>query len=221
MPTIAIVGAGPGLGLSVARTFGAHGYDVALVSRTKDTLDALVRRLTDSGVEAAAFPADVADHAGLAHALADAAERFGGIDVLEFSPYAGLTPVQPTEVTLETLQPEIDRLLLGAVTAVQAVLPDMLEAGRGTLLMTTGGGAIHPYPMLATVNIAQAGARSWLLNLHQTLAERGIYAATVAINVMVADEAPEGYPHRGPDSIAAEYWRLHSERTERELVIDA
>ncbi len=220
MPTIAIVGAGPGLGLSLAKTFGAQGYDAALVSRSKDRLDDLVEQLETTGITAAAFPADVADHAALARALADASDRFGGIDVLEFSPYAGLTPVQPEDVTATTLRPAVDELLLGAITAVQAVLPAMLEAGAGTVLTTTGGGAINPYPMLAPVNIAQAGLRNWVLNLHQTLAERGVYAANVAINLMIADQAPEGYPHRSPDSIATEYWRLHTERSRREIVIE-
>lgn len=219
MPTLAIVGAGPGLGRSLAATFGAQGYDIALLSRSRDKLETLVEQLAATGVHAAAFPADVADHAGLTRALHAAGETFGGVDVLEFSPYAGLTSVQPEDVTVDALRGPLAELLLGAVTAVQTVLPGMLEAGSGTVLTTTGGGAIHPYPRLAPVNAAQAALRNWVLNLHQSLAERGVYAANVAINVMIADQAPAGYPHRSPDAIAAEYWRLHTERTEPELVI--
>ncbi|MGO4427728.1 SDR family NAD(P)-dependent oxidoreductase [Streptomyces sp. MCAF7] len=59
MPTIAIVGAGPGLGLSIAKVFGGHGFDVALVSRSKDKLDALVAQLAQAGITAEGFPADV------------------------------------------------------------------------------------------------------------------------------------------------------------------
>ncbi|HEY4751985.1 MAG TPA: SDR family NAD(P)-dependent oxidoreductase [Candidatus Limnocylindrales bacterium] len=219
MSTIAIIGAGPGLGLSLAKVFGAHGYDVALISRDRAKLDGLVDILAEEGVTAEAFPTDVRDHAGLDRALQAAAARFGGIDVLEFSPYAGLVRVQPSEVTVENLRPPLEELLLGAVTAVQAVLPGMLERGSGTLLFTTGGGAIQPYPMLATLNIAQAGLRNWVHNLHNTLADKGIYAGTVAINVMIAAQAPEGYPHRSPDDIAAIYWDLHTRRNQAEVVI--
>ncbi|MFR9780683.1 hypothetical protein ACL02O_32140 [Micromonospora sp. MS34] len=35
MPTIAIVGAGAGLGASIAKVFGGHGFNVALISRSK------------------------------------------------------------------------------------------------------------------------------------------------------------------------------------------
>jgi hypothetical protein len=90
MPTIAIVGAGPGLGLPVAKVFGDHGFQVALISRSKGNVDTLVATLAKSGITAAAFPADIADRAALTSALEQAAERFGAIDVLEFSPYGGL-----------------------------------------------------------------------------------------------------------------------------------
>lgn len=63
------------------------------------------------------------------------------------------------------MRPQIDSLLYGAVAAVQSVLPGMLAAGAGTLLFTTGGGAINLYPMLADTNIAQAGQRNWAINL--------------------------------------------------------
>ncbi|MFE2319166.1 SDR family NAD(P)-dependent oxidoreductase [Streptomyces sp. NPDC059441] len=221
MPTIAIVGAGPGLGLSISKVFGGHGFDVALISRTKDKLDALVADLTEAGITAQAFPADAGDPAQLAEALQAAIARFGRIDALEFSPLAGMSTTTPKEVTVDTLRPQIDSLLYGAVAAVQTVLPGMLEAKSGTLLFTTGGGAIDPYPMLATINIAQAGQRNFAINLHNTLADDGIYAANVAINLMIGTEAPEGVPHRAPDEIALDYWALHTSRDQAEHFIGA
>lgn len=221
MPTIAIVGAGPGLGLSIAKVFGGHGFDVALISRSKDKLDTLAVELSEAGVTAESFPADAADPTQLTSALDAAIERFGHIDVLEFSPHAGLSMTSPKEVTIDTLRPQIDSLLYGAVAAVQAVLPGMLQAGSGTLLFTTGGGAINPYPMLAATNIAQAGQRNWAINLHNTLAEEGIYVANVAINLMIGTAAPEGVPFRAPDDIALDYWKLHTDRDQSEHLISA
>ncbi|MFE3830439.1 SDR family NAD(P)-dependent oxidoreductase [Streptomyces sp. NPDC059092] len=219
MPTIAIVGAGPGLGLSIAHVFGSHGFDVALVSRNKDKLDALVIELTEAGITAEGFPADAGDTAQLTDALQAATGRFGRIDVLEFSPHAGLALTSPKDVTVDTLRPQIDSLLFGAVAAVRAVLPGMLEAKAGTLLFTTGGGAINPYPMLADANIAQAGQRNWAINLHNTLAVDGIYVANVAINLMIGAHAPAGVPHRAPSEIALDYWKLHTTREQAEHFI--
>lgn len=50
MPVIAIIGAGPGLGRSIARRFGREGFTVALISRTAPKLD----RLTAVGAVLAA-----------------------------------------------------------------------------------------------------------------------------------------------------------------------
>ncbi|MFI9842550.1 SDR family NAD(P)-dependent oxidoreductase [Nonomuraea sp. NPDC051941] len=86
MTSIAIVGAGPQLGLAIARTFGTQGFDVALISRNGEKLDGIVGKLAADGITAAAFPANVLDRAGLTHALKEAAAKFGGIDILEYSP---------------------------------------------------------------------------------------------------------------------------------------
>src|SRR5262245_49403737 len=114
MSTIAIVGAGPGLGASIAKAFGANGFQVALISRTRDRLTTLAEPPPTAGISAAAFPADVSDRYALTAALDDAATHFGGIDVLEYSPHAGLSRVDPLDVTPDNLQPQIEQLLYGA-----------------------------------------------------------------------------------------------------------
>ncbi|MEU8151273.1 SDR family NAD(P)-dependent oxidoreductase [Nonomuraea sp. NPDC048901] len=222
MPTLAIVGAGPGMGLSIAKLFGGHGFDVALIARGKDKLDELVAELAGSGVTAAAFPADIMDRPALAAALEQAAAHFGGIDVLEYSPaphtpVPGITMAGPLEVTVDNLQPQIDYYLYGAVTAANQVLPAMLEAGAGTLLFTTGGGSITPNPMMGNINAAAAALRNWVLNLNGVLADRGVYAAHVAISVWIGSNAPAGFPTAEADDIAAVYWDLYSGRDRAEL----
>lgn len=92
MTSIAIVGAGPHLGLAIARTFGSHGFDVALISRNRTRLHDLVGTLAAEDITAAAFPADVLDREALTQALKRAATHFGGIDVLEYSRWASRTP---------------------------------------------------------------------------------------------------------------------------------
>jgi hypothetical protein len=105
-----------------------------------------------------------------------AAERFGGIDVLEYSPAPhiptpGVVIAGPLEVTVENLQPKIEFNLYGAV------LPAMVEAGAGPLLFTTGGSSVTPNAMLGNVNAAATALRSWVLNLGGVLADKGVLAA--------------------------------------------
>ncbi|GAA4972733.1 NADP-dependent 3-hydroxy acid dehydrogenase YdfG [Nonomuraea thailandensis] len=225
MPTIAIVGAGPGLGLAIARTFGSRGFDVALIARTKDKLETLVAQLGKEGITAEAFPADVLDRPSLTTALEAAADRFGGIDVLEYSPaphspVPGLSMAVPSEVTVDNLQPQIEYNVYGALAAAAAVLPAMRQAGAGTLLFTTGGGSVHPVPMLGNVNAAAAALRNWVLNLHNELAGSGVHAAHVAITAWIGEGGPEGIPSATPEQIAPLYWELYEHRDQPELVFN-
>ncbi|MGR6917946.1 SDR family NAD(P)-dependent oxidoreductase [[Actinomadura] parvosata] len=221
MPTLAIVGAGPGMGLAIARTFGFRGYDVALIARNRTKLDDLVGRLTAEGITAAAFPADVLDHDALTQALKNAAARFDGIDVLEHSPapsIGSLALATPSQTSPSDVQGLMDLLLYSAITATQAVLPAMRAAGTGTLLYTNGGGSVDPHPMLGNVNAAQAALRNWVLNLHKELAGTGIQAAHVAIGVWIGAGAPPGAPTATAEEIAPLYWDLHTQRDDVERV---
>ncbi|MDH6493967.1 SDR family NAD(P)-dependent oxidoreductase [Streptomyces sp. SAI-149] len=222
MTSIAIVGAGPQLGLAIARTFGSRGFDVALISRSRDNLDPLVGKLTAEGITAAAFPADVIDRAALDQALRDAASKFGGIDVLEYSPvgtFDSTALTTPTGTDPAHVQLQIEFQLYGAITATRAVLPAMREAGAGTLLYTTGAGSLDPVPQVANVNAAAAALRNWAINLHKELDGTGIQAAHVGIDVSIGTPALPGFPTAQPDEISPVYWDLYTtKRDQAELV---
>jgi NADP-dependent 3-hydroxy acid dehydrogenase YdfG len=214
MTAIAIVGAGPGLGLSIARLFGGHGFDVALVARDKAKLDGLVRDLEAAGITAAAFAADVTDRTALASALEQAGQRFGRIDVLEYSPAdRDVEMAGPLEAAPENTQGQVEYYLYGAMAATRQVLPAMRAAGTGTLLYTTGGGSIDPNPMMGNINAAAAALRNWVLNLNKALDGSGVHAAHVAISAWIGSGAPEAEP----DAIAAAYWDLHARRDRAEV----
>jgi NADP-dependent 3-hydroxy acid dehydrogenase YdfG len=221
MPSIAIVGAGSQLGLAIARTFGSHGYDVALIARNPDKLDHLVTDLRSDDITAAAFPADVLDRPVLTQAVRDAAARFGGVDVLEYSPAGTVATTKmtsPSQTTPEDLQAEIEFQVHGAIAATSAVLPAMREAGTGTLLYTTGAGSIDPVPMLGNVNSAAAALRNWAINLNRELADTGVYAAHMAIGVNIERSNIPGVPTAPAADIAAAYWDLHTKRQDAEHV---
>jgi NAD(P)-dependent dehydrogenase (short-subunit alcohol dehydrogenase family) len=213
MPAIAVVGAGPGLGLSIAKRFGREGFAVGLISRTQKNLDPLTAELDAAGIMAAGFAADVTTTA-LGEALEQISERFGPIDVLSFSPSApdnaDLRPVAITEVTLAAVRPQLEFYLGGGISAAQQVLPAMIERGAGTILFTTGGSSANPGMMPAFGNIAiGAGAlRTYALSLHAAVAEKGVYVAHLPLSVWIG----RGGPETQPDTIAEHYWKVHIER---------
>ena len=224
MTSIAIVGAGPQMGLAIARTFGSQGFDVALISRNREKLDSLVGKLAADGITAAAFPADVLDRDALTQALKDAAARFGGIDVLEYSPVGSFGVIKltaPAETEPSHVEFEMNFQLYGAITATQAVLPAMRETGAGTLLYTTGAGSIWPDPRVANVNAAAAALRNWVMNLHKELADAGtgVQAAHVGIDSSIGVSVIPGIEAAKPEQITPLYWDLHTtKRDQAELV---
>ena len=156
--SIVIVGAGPNLGLAVGRRFGREGLAVGLVSRTQAKLDDLAAQLESEGIIAAGAAADIRDSDALAAAIASLAERLGAVEVLEYSPLPAPGFMKPIlETTVDDVRGPLEFSVLGAVAAARAVLGPMREAGRGTILYTTGGAAINPYPLRAGVGISFAG----------------------------------------------------------------
>jgi NAD(P)-dependent dehydrogenase (short-subunit alcohol dehydrogenase family) len=224
MPTIVIVGAGPGLGLPIAQEFGAHGFNVALISRNPAKLDRLERALEADGITAASFPADVTDHDALTQALTDAAQHFGGIDVLEYSPSVPssgpLAPIDVLEITQADVPAQIEHHLYGAMTATQAVLPAMLRAGAGTLLFTTGITSVSPMPEYGNVAIGAAALRNWSRNIGASLDGTGVTVAHIAIGVWLGDWAPDGFEHLPAAEVARRFHEIHATRRTGEVVID-
>jgi short-subunit dehydrogenase len=206
--SIVIVGAGPNLGLAIARRFGREGFAVGLVSRTQSKLDDLASRLESDGVTAAGVAADIRDSDALAAAIRSLADRLGEVEVLEYSPLPAPEFMKPIlETTVDDVRGPLEFSILGAVAATQAVVGPMRDAGRGTILFTTGGAAINPYPLRAGVGISFAGEVAYARMLHDELADSGVHVAHTAIGGRIAP----GMDHE-PSDVADVLWGHHTER---------
>lgn len=214
MKTIAIVGAGHGLGMSIAKKFGQNGFRVALIARSEEKLNQLVIELEQLGVEAAAFQADLLDNAQLGLAFAAIKEKYGFIDVLEYSPTPSIDTVAgPLDVTEENALYQFQFNVLGAISSVREVLPDMLAKQSGALLFTTGASAIHPHPMMGNVGIASSGLRNYIFNLNSELKDKGIYAGHLSIGIWMQ-------PNSGvQDKIADIWYDMYTKRDRVEELI--
>jgi NADP-dependent 3-hydroxy acid dehydrogenase YdfG len=211
--SIVIVGAGPNLGAAVARRFGREGMSVGLISRDASKLEALAGELRGEGITADFATADIRDAAGLSNAIATLADRLGPVEVLEYSPLPAREFMKPIlETTVEDVRGPLEFSVLGAVAAATAVVGPMLDAGRGTILFTTGGAAINPYPLRAGVGISFAGEVAYARMLHDELADRGIHVGHTAIGGRIA----AGADHE-PDDVAEVLWRHHTERSDFQI----
>jgi NADP-dependent 3-hydroxy acid dehydrogenase YdfG len=211
--SIVIVGAGPNLGAAVARRFGREGMAVGLVARNAEKLEALAGELRGEGIETDYATADIRDSAALSRSIAALADRLGAAEVLEYSPLPAREFMKPLlETTVDDVRGPLEFSVLGAVAAVTAVLDPMLDAGRGTILFTTGGAAINPYPARAGVGISFAGEVAYARMLHDELSDRGIHVGHTAIGGQIAP----GADHEAAD-VADVLWRHHTERSDFQI----
>ena len=226
--TIAIFGAGPGLGASIARRFAAEGFRVALIARTKNRLDALVEQLTAEGIDATGFTADLAAPDEIPALITAIRERLGRIDVIEYGPIPGNPFIPAAELKPATITAGTPLLVLTPLAIVQAVLPEWTQRGDGAFLMTTGATAVHPLPHASGVGPLMAAARNWLYSLHAELAPTGIYAGTLSIGAFItgsqaeqsaaADPRMAAFPRVDPAELAAIYWDMYANRDRIEQV---
>jgi len=191
MSTIAVFGAGPALGMAVARRFGSEGFRVALIARDRGRLDGMAAELAGEGIEAAGFQADLADRTAALEATDAIEARYGPVDVLEYGPTpTGSRPrVVPSQIDVDTVVEPLDMHVLTPVALARRVLPGMLERGNGGLLFALGAAAKYPVPRLASGGMAGAALRSYARALHAEVAPSGVYAGTLLIGALIENSA--------------------------------
>ncbi|WP_344653332.1 SDR family NAD(P)-dependent oxidoreductase [Cryptosporangium japonicum] len=234
MKPVLIVGAGPGLGLSIARRFGRDGHPVALIARNQDRLDGYVASLRGDGITAVAVAADVTDPGRTRAAVTTVTDRLGPIGTLYYGPGAAdptahPAPIQQTEP--HHLDEAIRALVRPALDLTGLVLPGMVERGDGTLLYVTGLGAVVPIPMLGALAPASAALRTYALTLNASLTDTGVYAGTLVIGGLiergdihrhaVAAFGADGLPTLDPDELADSAAELAATRSAPERVFNA
>jgi len=203
-----VLGAGPGVGASVARRFGGTGHSVGLVARDGVRLATQVDELARRGLTAAAATADLTRPDEVTAAVAALSERLGWIQVLCISPLPDVRLIKPVaDTTAADLATALQLNLVGPAAGVQAVLPAMLARGQGTLLATTGSAALQPSPDRAASGIAYAAETTYLGMLHQSLRPAGVHVGQLVVRGTVGP----GLLHE-PDAVAEALWRHHVDR---------
>jgi NAD(P)-dependent dehydrogenase (short-subunit alcohol dehydrogenase family) len=212
MTTIAIIGAGKGLGAAVARRFGKEGFAVGLISRHQGRLDALAAELERDGVQAKGFTADVRDPDSIAAALEQVSETLGPIEVLQYSPLPQKDFMRPVlETTPADLKGPVEFSIYGPVAAVHQVLPGMRflpEGSSPSILFVNGGSAVKPGRNVTGTSVAFAGQAAYAELLHEVLGEEGIYVGQLIIGGRII----EGDAEKGPDVLADRLFELHTKR---------
>jgi short-subunit dehydrogenase len=193
-----ITGASSGIGWALARALAAQQCRVGLLARRRDRLEALAADIRQAGGTAAVAPASVADRAQTFAAIHSLRDQLGPIDLLIANAGIG-TETLLDPVNLDDVEATFQVNVLGVAYAFAAVLPEMLQRGRGHLAAVSSLAAYKGFPGESAYCASKAAVNSYLEGLRIQLRDRGIAVTTICPGFvwtpMVEDEGFRKMPN--------------------------
>jgi short-subunit dehydrogenase len=173
-----ITGASSGIGSALATALAREGCKVGLVARRRDKLEALAEAIHAAGGTAALAPADVGDRLQTVAAIRQLAARLGPVDLLIANAGVGApTTLQPLNVEAQEKMFRVN--VLGVIYALEAVLPDMLERGRGHVAAVSSLGAYKGLPGESGYTASKAAVNTFMEGLRIQLRAHNIAVTTI------------------------------------------
>jgi 3-oxoacyl-[acyl-carrier protein] reductase len=204
---VVITGASAGIGRATARELAGAGAYVVLGARRRERLEALEAEFPGRAI---AVEMDVRSPDDCRRLVGEAVDRFGRVDSLVANAgigmYGGI--LDHTDEALETM---LDTNIAGTVWPIRAALPEMIEAGRGDIIIVASvagfrGGADEA--VYAATKFAQVGLAG---SLDRELRDKGIRVSTIgpagtatefAIGSGRTEDMPELHTYLKPEDIA-------------------
>jgi NAD(P)-dependent dehydrogenase (short-subunit alcohol dehydrogenase family) len=213
----AVLGVGPGLGAAVARRFAREGFAVALMARSEESVAGAWDGIEKIGGTALPVAADATAPASVEAAFGRVREELGDPEVFVYNAGAfqmgGILEISP-----ERFDECFRANCAGAFYAAQQVLPAMVEAGRGTILLTGATAALRGSARFSALAVGKFGLRALAQSMAREFGPQGMHVAHVIIDGQInTPSARERSPNRedhtmlSPDAIAETYWQLHSQ----------
>jgi short-subunit dehydrogenase len=173
-----ITGASSGIGWEMAKRLASQGCHVGLVARRRERLETLAAECQALGVRTAVASANVADRQQTLAAFRQLREALGPVDLLIANSGVGIpTPIEPMDG--EAVDNMIRVNYLGVVYAIEGVLPEMLQRGRGHLAAVSSLASYKGMPGESGYCSSKAAVNVYMEGLRIQLRPRGIYVTTI------------------------------------------
>jgi NAD(P)-dependent dehydrogenase (short-subunit alcohol dehydrogenase family) len=175
-----VTGASSGIGFAASRLFASEGAKVVVGARRRAELDALVAEIEASGGQAAALAGDVKEEAFAKALVAEAVERFGGLDIAFNN--AGILGemTATTDLSLAGWTDTIATNLTSAFLGAKHQIPAMLARGGGSLIFTSSFvGNTAGMPGMGAYAASKAGIVGLVKVLAVELGPKGIRANAI------------------------------------------
>ena len=230
MNRVAVVtGGASGMGEATCHELGRRGLKVAVLDVNEEAAQRVTDDLRADGVTAIGVGCDVTDRPVVENAFAKVRSELGPVTVLVTS--AGLFDFSPfTEISAESWARIIDVNLTGTFHCCQVVLPDMLDAKWGRIVMISSSSAQRGSPFAAHYAASKGGVMTLTKSLAREYATHGITvnnippsgietpmqhqgqaAGYLGTNEQMASNIPVGHLGTGADIAAAVGFRARTE----------
>ena len=173
-----ITGASSGIGWELAKVLARQGCAVGLLARRRDRLEALAAEIQGAGGKAAIAVANVAERHPTIDAIHSLRAQLGPVDLLVANSGVGLpTTLEP--MNMDQVENMIKVNYLGVVYAIEAVLPEMLQRGKGHLAAVSSLASYKGMPGESGYCSSKAAVNVYMEGLRIQLRTRGIAVTTI------------------------------------------
>ena len=227
-PVCLVLGAGAGIGGTVATKFAKEGYHSCLCRRSnQEGLDHLVKNIEEQGGSASGHLINAIEENVLEELIASVEKDIGSIEVLVYNLGAQTGMKLLNETTLKEFEWGWRMADLGLFRVAKVLMPIMAERGSGTFLVTSATAAMRGNKNQHSHAAAMGGRRMLCQTLNAEFSPKGIHVAHIVVDGMV--DAPDtlgkmlgdelfqqlretkGMEHDGlvlPESVAETYYYL-------------
>jgi 3-hydroxy acid dehydrogenase/malonic semialdehyde reductase len=199
---VLVTGATAGFGAEMARRFASNGHKVIAAGRRKERLDALASEL---GSNVLPVVLDVTSKESINSALAALPKDWADIDVLINNAGLALGLEPAHKASLDDWETMIQTNCIGLVTITRAIIPGMVERGRGTVINLGSVAGTYPYPGGNVYGATKAFVDQFTLNLRADLVGTGVRATNIAPGMCGGTEF-SNVRFKGDDSAAAKVY---------------
>ena len=189
-PVCLVIGAGAGIGGTVARRFAREGYHACLCRRTdQEGLEKMVAEIEAEGGEASGFLLNAVDDGAIEERVAAIESDIGGIHVAVYNLGAQIGDRALQDTSYKAFEMGWRMGTFGLFRLASAVSPHMEARGNGALLVTSATAAMRGNAGQHSHAAAMGGRRMLCQTLNAELSAKGIHVAHIIIDGAV--DAPD------------------------------
>ena len=181
-PVCVIIGVGPGLGTANAQKFSNAGYALGLISRSSGYITELAGQLN----YAKAYACDVTNTENIKQVFAKIKNDLGPVNVLIYqasSRFNAQGSAGNIEVATEEDMEHAWRIdTLGCMVSCKQVIPDMVDAGKGSIIICGATGSLRGSANFTAFGCAKNGQRALAESMAKHLGPKGVHVSLVIID---------------------------------------